>query len=79
MSGDELGEAQQLEFTDEPAALKDCNVFIVTVPIPIDEDKRPDVRPLESPSRTVVPHREFIDLGVRALAPSANPMRSCST
>ena len=52
VSGDELREAQQLEFTDEPAALKDCNVFLVTVPPPIDEYKRPDLRPLESASRT---------------------------
>ena len=50
---DELREAQHLEFSDDPAALAGCNVFIVTVPTPIDEYKRPDLRPLESASRTV--------------------------
>ena len=53
VSEDELKEAQHLHFTDDPAALAGCNVFIVTVPTPIDEFKRPDLRPLESASRTV--------------------------
>lgn len=33
--------------------LKDCNVFIVTVPTPIDESKRPDLRPLISASSLI--------------------------
>ena len=53
VSEDELKEAQHLRFTDDPAALAGCNVFIVTVPTPIDDFKRPDLRPLESASRTV--------------------------
>ena len=48
-----LRAADKLEFGSDPAALKRCNVFIVTVPTPIDEYKRPDLRPLESASRTV--------------------------
>ena len=42
-----------MRFSDDPAALSACNVFIVTVPTPIDEYKRPDLHPLESASRTV--------------------------
>jgi UDP-N-acetyl-D-galactosamine dehydrogenase len=53
MSTDELKAADKLEFSDDPEALAGCNVFIVTVPTPIDEYKRPDLRPLESASRTV--------------------------
>jgi len=53
VSEEELRGASQLHFTDDPDALKDCNVFIVTVPTPIDDYKRPDLRPLESASRTV--------------------------
>ena len=49
----ELQGSAQLRFSDDPADLSDCNVFIVTVPTPIDEYKRPDLRPLESASRTV--------------------------
>ncbi|KAF1718175.1 Vi polysaccharide biosynthesis protein VipA/TviB [Pseudoxanthomonas yeongjuensis] len=52
-SEEELRAAERLEFTDDPAALAGCNVFIITVPTPIDEYKRPDLRPLESASRTV--------------------------
>ncbi|HVI59234.1 MAG TPA: nucleotide sugar dehydrogenase [Luteimonas sp.] len=53
MSGEELRAADKLEFASDPAALAGCNVFIVTVPTPIDDYKRPDLRPLESASRTV--------------------------
>jgi UDP-N-acetyl-D-galactosamine dehydrogenase len=53
MSGEELKAADRLEFASDPAALAGCNVFIVTVPTPIDDYKRPDLRPLESASRTV--------------------------
>ena len=52
-SEEELRAAEHLSFTDDPATLAGCNVFIVTVPTPIDEYKRPDLRPLESASRTV--------------------------
>ena len=53
VSATALREAVLLEFSSDPAALAGCNVFIVTVPTPIDEYKRPDLRPLESASRTV--------------------------
>ena len=53
LSGDELRGATQLTYTCDPSALVGCNVFIVTVPTPIDEYKRPDLHPLESASRTV--------------------------
>ena len=49
----ELREARHLGFSDDPAALAGCNVFIVTVPTPVDEFKRPDLRALEAASRTV--------------------------
>ncbi|HZV38783.1 MAG TPA: Vi polysaccharide biosynthesis UDP-N-acetylglucosamine C-6 dehydrogenase TviB [Pseudoxanthomonas sp.] len=53
VSEEELAAAAQLQFSDDAETLKGCNVFIVTVPTPIDEYKRPDLRPLESASRTV--------------------------
>ena len=52
-SAEELHAASQLRFSADPSALKDCNVFIVTVPTPIDQAKRPDLSPLESASRTL--------------------------
>lgn len=53
LSADELKAADKLEFGSDPQVLAGCNVFIVTVPTPIDDYKRPDLRPLESASRTV--------------------------
>jgi UDP-N-acetyl-D-galactosamine dehydrogenase len=53
ISGDALRAADLLEFSSDPLSLAGCNVFIVTVPTPIDDYKRPDLRPLESASRTV--------------------------
>ncbi len=50
---EELAAATQLEMTADPAALADCNVFIVTVPTPIDAHRRPDLGPLLAASRTV--------------------------
>ena len=53
MTADELRASTQLRVSSDAQDLAGCNVFIVTVPTPIDEYKRPDLRPLESASRTV--------------------------
>jgi UDP-N-acetyl-D-galactosamine dehydrogenase len=55
VTADELGQATRLEFTYNPADLADCNVYIVTVPTPIDDYKRPDLTMLEGASRTLGP------------------------
>lgn len=52
VSPQELG-AAQLTFTTDPAAIADCNVYIVTVPTPIDQYNKPDLRPLLTASETV--------------------------
>jgi len=49
----ELKSSKRLKFTTNLADLKRCNVFIVTVPTPIDEYKRPDLTPLVKASETV--------------------------
>jgi len=43
----------RLTFTSDPADLAACNVFVVTVPTPIDRHKRPDLGPLLAATRTV--------------------------
>ncbi|WP_283016209.1 nucleotide sugar dehydrogenase [Marilutibacter maris] len=48
-----LREASQLRFSADAGRLRECNVYVVTVPTPIDAYKRPDLRPLEAASRTV--------------------------
>lgn len=52
-SREELESAHRLTFSADPGRLKDREVFIVTVPTPIDDFKRPDLGPLEAASRTV--------------------------
>jgi UDP-N-acetyl-D-glucosamine/UDP-N-acetyl-D-galactosamine dehydrogenase len=49
----ELASAARLRFSTAIEDLQPCNVFIVTVPTPIDERKRPDLRPLVSASTTI--------------------------
>ncbi|MGA0587070.1 nucleotide sugar dehydrogenase [Dyella sp. KRB-257] len=49
----ELRAAVQLQLSDDACALADCNVFIVTVPTPVDEANRPDLSPLEQASATI--------------------------
>ncbi len=53
VSREELAESKGLEFTTELDALKAANVYIVTVPTPIDEHKRPDLTPLIKASETI--------------------------
>jgi UDP-N-acetyl-D-galactosamine dehydrogenase len=53
VSAEELAEAGQLSFTTDPADLADCQIFIVTVPTPIDAHKRPNLTPLIKASETV--------------------------
>ncbi len=50
---DEIAAAARLRLVADPGKLQPCNVFIVTVPTPIDEHKRPDFRPLIDASRTI--------------------------
>lgn len=45
-SDNELAEATHLSYTTSLQDLKECNVYIVTVPTPIDEHKQPDLTPL---------------------------------
>ena len=53
VSSDELQAAELLRFSSDVTCLQDCNVFIVTVPTPIDKFQRPDLSPLISASRAV--------------------------
>jgi len=48
---EELTTAKFLEYTADPEGLRDCNVYIITVPTPIDQHKQPDLSPLVGASR----------------------------
>ena len=45
--------ATHLKFSFETKELKESNIFVVTVPTPIDKNNRPDLRPLIGASTTV--------------------------
>jgi len=56
----ELNESQlqealdnDIKFTCDIEDIKDCNIYIVTVPTPIDKNKRPDLTPLLKASETI--------------------------
>lgn len=53
VSQDELATASKLSFSSSVDDLRACNVFIVTVPTPIDDHKVPDLGPVRSASETV--------------------------
>lgn len=53
VSTEELLQASRLTFTTDVDALKDIDIFIVTVPTPIDKVNRPDLSPLIKASETV--------------------------
>ena len=42
-----------MRYTSDPAALRDCDFFIVTVPTPVDGDLKPDLGAIFSASETV--------------------------
>ena len=52
-SPDELAQAQFLTYSANPAELQRAQVFIVTVPTPVDKANRPDMTPLVKASETV--------------------------
>ncbi|HEM7863222.1 Vi polysaccharide biosynthesis UDP-N-acetylglucosamine C-6 dehydrogenase TviB [Citrobacter amalonaticus] len=52
-SSKELAEAYYLQYSCDYKELAACNVFIVTVPTPIDEYKQPDLTPLIKASETL--------------------------
>jgi UDP-N-acetyl-D-galactosamine dehydrogenase len=52
-SHEEITAAKHLSFTQHSEDLKACNVFIITVPTPIDQYNRPDLTPLIKASETV--------------------------
>ena len=53
VEADELNSASKLSFSSDQEDLRHVKYFIVTVPTPVDDSKKPDLRPLISASKTV--------------------------
>jgi len=49
----ELSAAENLSFTSDIADIADCDIYIITVPTPIDDSRRPDLGPLKRASQLV--------------------------
>jgi len=45
--------ANNMEFSNKLEDIKDCNIYIVTVPTPIDKHKKPDLTPLIKASESI--------------------------
>ena len=56
--------AENLKFTFQAQDLKRCTVFVVTMPTPIDEYKRPDLTPLVGASEIVATVLKKGDVGI---------------
>lgn len=52
-SAEDLRSAGSLRYFATADGLAGCNVYVITVPTPVDEANRPDLSPLEHASRTV--------------------------
>jgi UDP-N-acetyl-D-glucosamine/UDP-N-acetyl-D-galactosamine dehydrogenase len=53
VTAEEFAAAKNLTYTADETQLTNCNFYIVTVPTPIDEAKRPDLSALRAASKTV--------------------------
>ena len=53
LSHEELSKSKHLIFLSNPEKLRDCNFYIITVPTPIDVEKKPDLTPLISATRLI--------------------------
>ena len=74
LSAEELAEAKGLRFSCDLEDLRACNTYIVTVPTPIDEHKRPDLTPLLRASETLGKVLKPGDLRTKNLATSATEL-----
>ena len=50
VTSQELNDAIYLSYTNQADDIRDCEIFIVTVPTPIDSNKKPDLSPLKKSS-----------------------------
>lgn len=60
VSDEELQDIKQLNFSCNKQELANCNIYIVTVPTPIDESNAPDLTPLRKASELL---GEFVQKG----------------
>tara|TARA_B100000965_G_C19586744_1_gene756100 strand:+ start:59 stop:1330 length:1272 start_codon:yes stop_codon:yes gene_type:complete len=62
LSFKELKKPNKISFTCDANELKNANIYIVTVPTPINKNKSPDLRPLKKASKLVGKHIKLGDI-----------------
>ena len=62
VSKEELKESKNLTFSNNADDLKSCEIFIVTVPTPIDSECKPDLEPLTKASEMLGPLLKYGDI-----------------
>ena len=53
LSKEELLEAKYLKVTSSEEAIKSSNIYIVTVPTPVDKNKKPNLNPVKDATETI--------------------------
>ena len=53
LTKNQIESSSKLSFTHDAIKLQDCNIYIVTVPTPVDEYKNPDLKPLKAATGTI--------------------------
>ena len=53
VSKDDIQNAKYLKFTNDVNNIIECNCFIVTVPTPIDKNKKPDLLPISNATQMI--------------------------
>lgn len=61
---DEVIRNSRCQFTSDISDIENCNIYIVTVPTPIDEQRKPDLIALEKASETIGPFIQKDDIVV---------------
>ncbi len=64
VSAAEIRAAKKLSFSTHESVLDDCNIYIVTVPTPVDRGNTPDFGPLIAASRTIGRHIRKGDIAI---------------
>ncbi len=53
LTKNQIESSSKLSFTHDAIKLQDCNIYIVTVPTPVDDYKNPDLKPLKAATGTI--------------------------
>ena len=69
-TSEDLSSSTYLSFTSNPKDIKNCSIYIIAVPTPIDQNKKPDLKPLEKSSETVGKYLIQGDIVMYIVAPS---------